>query len=88
MEKAEIVDYIIKSRSDRDAVEVATGRSTKRLSTLNGTYYFILERITKKQSDMNSFIYFLLLSKNIPQRLWLPPPDTPFPSVGKINLNS
>jgi hypothetical protein len=33
---------------DRDEVEVATGRSTKRPSTLNEIYYFILKRITKK----------------------------------------
>jgi hypothetical protein len=33
---------------DRDEVEVATGRSTKRPSTLNDVYYFIFKRITKK----------------------------------------
>jgi hypothetical protein len=41
---------------DRDEVEAATGRSTKR-PTLNNMYYFIFKRITKK-SDMNSFIFF------------------------------
>jgi hypothetical protein len=33
---------------DRDEVEVVTGRSTKRPSTLNDTNYFIFKRITKK----------------------------------------
>jgi hypothetical protein len=38
---------------DRDEVEVAAGRSTKRPSTPNDIYYFIFKRITKKKSDMN-----------------------------------
>jgi hypothetical protein len=33
---------------DRDEVEVATGRSTKRPSTLNDIYYVIVKRIKKK----------------------------------------
>jgi hypothetical protein len=37
----------------------ATGRSTKRPSTLNGIYIlFYLQADHKKKSDMNSFIYF------------------------------
>jgi hypothetical protein len=44
---------------DRDEVEVATGRSTRRPSTLNVyTMYFIFKMITKKKSDMNSFVFF------------------------------
>jgi hypothetical protein len=33
---------------DRDEVEVATGRSTKRPSALNDIYYVIFKRIKKK----------------------------------------
>jgi hypothetical protein len=62
-----IVDYVIKSRSSlfvlsseiehRDEVEVETGRNTKRPSTNNDIiYYFIFKRVTKKKSEMNSFI--------------------------------
>jgi hypothetical protein len=43
---------------DRDAVEVATGRSTKRPSTLNDIILFYLQADNKKKSDMNSLIYF------------------------------
>jgi hypothetical protein len=44
---------------DRDQVEVATGRSTKRPSTLNDIYYFIFKQITNKIGY--GLIYFLEL---------------------------
>jgi hypothetical protein len=47
---------------DRNEVEVATGRNTKRPSTLNDIYLlfiFIFKRITKKIG--HELIYFLLL---------------------------
>jgi hypothetical protein len=46
---------------DPDEVEVATGQSTKRPSTVNDirVYYFIFKYITKKIG--HELIYFLLL---------------------------
>jgi hypothetical protein len=44
---------------DRDEVEVATWQSTKRPSTLNDiSILFFLQVDHKKNSDMNSLIYF------------------------------
>jgi hypothetical protein len=43
---------------DRDEVEVATGRSTKRPFTLNDCILFYLQADYKKKSDINSFIFF------------------------------
>jgi hypothetical protein len=45
-------------------VEVATRRSTRRPSTFNDIHIlFYFKRITKKKSDMNSFICFVTIFK-------------------------
>jgi hypothetical protein len=43
---------------DRDEVEVATGRSTKRPSTLNDINYFIFKGITKKIGHELTNLFF------------------------------
>jgi hypothetical protein len=49
---------------ERDEVEVATGRSTKRSESYY-VYYFIFKRITKKRSDINSFISLTVIPSSL-----------------------
>jgi hypothetical protein len=64
---------------DRDEVEVATGRSTKRPSSLNDIpiLFYLQADYKKKKSDMNSFIFFAPVTVDSVE----PPVDVSTPKV-------
>jgi hypothetical protein len=61
--KSRSESFCAKSRYwDRDEIKIATGRTIKRLSTLNDMYYFIFKRMKKKIGHELTYLFFFSCS--------------------------